>query len=83
MIFFLWALETAGLLQPAVLSFFYFSCPWRAGAPDKTQGPATCLSYLGIEVDMGAGCCCLPAEKVSKLLDQIEDCMAVVADSGF
>lgn len=45
-------------------------------ASDKPQGPVTCLSYLGIEVDTGAGCCRLPADKVSKLLEQIEDCLS-------
>lgn len=42
-------------------------------AQEKTLGPMTCLSYLGIEVDTGVGCCRIPMDKVSKLLGQIED----------
>lgn len=45
-------------------------------APDKTQGPSSCLSYLGIEIDTGSGCCRLPADKVAKLVGQIEDCLS-------
>lgn len=45
-------------------------------AADKTQGPVTCLSYLGIEVDTGAGCCRLPADKVEKLNGQLLYCLS-------
>lgn len=44
-------------------------------ASDKTQGPVTCLSYLGIELDTGEGYCHLPRDKVDKLLGQIYDCL--------
>lgn len=44
-------------------------------APDKTQGPVTCLSYLGIEIDTGAGCCRLPVDKVAKMSELIVDCL--------
>lgn len=37
--------------------------------PDKTQGPVTCLSYFGIEVDTGVGCCRLLVDKVAKMND--------------
>lgn len=44
-------------------------------AHDKTEGPCSCLTYLGIEVDTGAGCCRLPADKVARLLSQIDVCL--------
>ncbi|XP_075060986.1 uncharacterized protein LOC142149556 [Mixophyes fleayi] len=40
-------------------------------AADKTEGPATCLSFLGIEIDTAAGICRLPVDKVSKMHESI------------
>ncbi|XP_063790754.1 uncharacterized protein LOC134945420 [Pseudophryne corroboree] len=44
-------------------------------AQDKCEGPCTCLSYLGIEIDTVGGCCRLPEDKVRKLLGLITDCL--------
>lgn len=52
-----------------------FGCLGVPVALEKTKGPIHCLSYLAIEVDTVACCCRLPAEKVRKLLEQVEDCL--------
>lgn len=36
-------------------------------APHKTEGPASCLVYLGIKIDTQAGELRLPSEKLSRL----------------
>ncbi|XP_053112584.1 uncharacterized protein LOC128327611 isoform X5 [Hemicordylus capensis] len=40
-------------------------------AQDKTEGPVTCLSFLGIELDTIAGCSRLPQAKLFVLLDMV------------
>ena len=35
--------------------------------PNKLEGPASCLTFLGIEVDMVNRQLCLPAEKMERL----------------
>ena len=42
-------------------------------ADHKRDGPATCLTYLGIEIDTMAGQLCLPHEKLQRLQDQLEE----------
>ena len=36
-------------------------------AVDKTEGPTSCLTYLGIEIDTVAGILRLPREKLDRL----------------
>ena len=36
-------------------------------AIDKTEGPTSCLTYLGIEIDTEAGILRLPREKLDRL----------------
>ena len=36
-------------------------------AAEKTEGPSSCLTFLGIEIDTRAGVLRLPAEKLSRL----------------
>ncbi|XP_063772971.1 uncharacterized protein LOC134909710 isoform X2 [Pseudophryne corroboree] len=50
------------------LFFYHFGVPV---AVDKTEGPDSCLSFLGIEIDTVAGECRLPRDKVSKLRETI------------
>ena len=42
-------------------------------ADHKREGPATCLTYLGIEIDTMAGQLRLPHEKLQRLQDQLEE----------
>ena len=47
----------------------------RLGVPleeSKLEGPSTCLTFLGIEVDTVALQLCLPREKLSKLKYQLK-----------
>ena len=37
-------------------------------AVDKTEGPTSCLTYLGIEIDTVAGILCLPKGEVGQAL---------------
>ncbi|KAJ1089006.1 hypothetical protein NDU88_002160 [Pleurodeles waltl] len=37
-------------------------------APEKTQGPSECLTFLGIEIDSTSGICRLPEDKYEELL---------------
>ncbi|XP_063797403.1 uncharacterized protein LOC134958620 [Pseudophryne corroboree] len=48
--------------------FYHFGVPM---AEDKTEGPVSCLSFLGIEIDTVAGSCHLPQAKVAKLREVI------------
>lgn len=46
----------------------------RFGVPlssEKTEGPTTVLSFLGIEIDSGLMVFCLPGDKLTKLLDLV------------
>ena len=45
-------------------------------APDKTEGPATRITFLGIELDSRAGVCRLPECKVRELRECIENLLA-------
>ena len=38
-----------------------------AVAPRKTEGPSTCLTFLGIEIDTMDMVVCLPRDKLSRL----------------
>ena len=38
---------------------------------DKLEGPSTCLSFLGIEIDTTAWVLCLPADKLQALLTEL------------
>ncbi|XP_053547443.1 uncharacterized protein LOC128639207 isoform X2 [Bombina bombina] len=40
-------------------------------AEDKTEGPCTCLTFLGIEIDSVAQECRLPVDKVRKMLTEV------------
>ncbi|XP_053575778.1 uncharacterized protein LOC128665045 [Bombina bombina] len=40
-------------------------------AEDKTQGPASCLVFLGIEIDTQARLCRLPPDKVQGMLEAV------------
>lgn len=44
---------------------------------EKTEGPTTTLSFLGIEIDSRSMGFCLPDEKLKKLLDLVEGFCAV------
>ena len=45
-------------------------------APHKTEGPCSCLVYLGIEMDTLAGQLCFPANKLSRLQACLKDWQA-------
>ena len=40
-------------------------------APEKTEGPATCITFLGIEVDTVAGRLRLPQQKLQRLCQEV------------
>ncbi|KAM8945728.1 uncharacterized protein RCH25_049052 [Pelodytes ibericus] len=42
-------------------------------AADKTEGPRTCLSFLGLEIDSLAGECRLPQDKLAALRDGVAE----------
>ena len=42
-------------------------------APHKREGPTTCLTFLGIEIDTVAGSLRLPAEKLQRLVSTIQN----------
>lgn len=41
--------------------------------PSKLQGPTTCLTFLGIEVDTVNQQLCLPTDKLDRLLNELEE----------
>ena len=44
-------------------------------APEKQVGPSTCLTFLGIQIDTVSGRLSLPAEKLSRLRQEIDSWM--------
>ena len=42
----------------------------------KLEGPATCLSFLGIEVDSETLQLCLPSEKLHRLKEQLAEAVS-------
>ena len=40
-------------------------------APDKIEGPSQTITYLGIEIDTIAQVCRLPADKLTKIVDEL------------
>ena len=49
---------------------------WQLGvplAPEKQDGPSTCITYLGIIIDTVQQELRLPQEKLDRLLDMIEE----------
>ena len=55
-------------LQSMLLSFQALSIPL---SPGKTQGPSTCLEFLGIVLDSLAMEARLPADKVQRIIDEL------------
>ena len=41
-------------------------------APEKKEGPATCLTFLGIQIDTVAGTLNLPSDKLNRLRSEVE-----------
>ena len=41
-------------------------------APEKKEGPTTCLVFLGIVIDTVAGCLSLPADKLTRLRQEVD-----------
>ena len=59
------SLEWATNLQESAIPW---ACQLR---PKKTEGPATCITFLGIEIDSTAMEICLPVNKIALLKDDL------------
>ncbi|KAM9296652.1 uncharacterized protein PAF06_017570 [Gastrophryne carolinensis] len=62
------------LLSCMLSTFDSFGVPV---ATEKTEGPRTCMSFLGIEIDSQAGVCRLPLVKVRDLLQELQGALLV------
>ncbi|KAM9324247.1 LOW QUALITY PROTEIN: uncharacterized protein PAF06_000260 [Gastrophryne carolinensis] len=62
------------LLSCMLSTFDSFGVPV---ASEKTEGPRTCMSFLGIEIDSQAGVCRLPLVKVRDLLQELQGALLV------
>ncbi|KAM9316824.1 uncharacterized protein PAF06_007914 [Gastrophryne carolinensis] len=61
-------------VRPELGTFDSFGVPV---ATEKTEGPRTCMSFLGIEIDSQAGVCRLPLVKVRDLLQELQGALLV------